>query len=167
MITYDIYGGKSGTDKNSYSVAWNTYIPKRATQCRSFGTSSNYENAVKAVVAPDVSMGFEKRMPNYIHPKITFATNEKIEVLSDSSVTQLVEYRPGRFREQSVPYYAINDTSRLDTLDFGVVDLPICNYDMNQARLSLTLTSGVNEANSTKYSAELWLDCIILDPVVE
>ena len=43
MITYDIYGGKSGTDKNSYSVAWNTYIPKRATQCRSFGTSSNYE----------------------------------------------------------------------------------------------------------------------------
>ena len=46
MVTYDIYGGKSGTDKNSYSVAWNTYIPKRATQCRSFGTSSNYERMV-------------------------------------------------------------------------------------------------------------------------
>ena len=43
MITYDIYGGKSGTAKNSYSVAWNTYIPKRATQCKNFGTSSNYE----------------------------------------------------------------------------------------------------------------------------
>lgn len=123
--------------------------------------------AIKAVVAPDVSMGFEKRMPNYIHPKITFTTNTETTVLSDSSVIQMVEYRPGRFREQSVPYYAINDTSRLDTLDFGVVDLPISNYDMNQARLALTLTSGVNEANSTKYSAELWLDCIILEPVVE
>lgn len=43
MITYDIYGGKSGTAKNSYTVAWNTYIPKRATQCKNFGTSSNYE----------------------------------------------------------------------------------------------------------------------------
>ena len=43
LITYDIYGGKSGVAKNSYTVAWNTYIPKRATQCRNFGTSSNYE----------------------------------------------------------------------------------------------------------------------------
>ena len=43
LITYDIYGGKSGTAKNSYTVAWNTYIPKRETQCRNFGTSSNYE----------------------------------------------------------------------------------------------------------------------------
>lgn len=43
MITYDIYGGKTGTAKNSYSVAWNTYIPKRVTQCKNFGTSSNYE----------------------------------------------------------------------------------------------------------------------------
>ena len=52
-------------------------------------------------------------------------------------------------------------------MDSLYVDLPISNYDMNQARLALTLTSGVNEANSTKYSAELWLDCIILEPVVE
>lgn len=122
---------------------------------------------LKIVVAPDVSMGFEKRMPNYIHPKITFTTNSETIVLSDSSVIQMVEYRPGRFREQSVPYYAKNDTSKLDTLDFGLVDLPLCNYDMNQSRLALTLTSGVNEENSTKYSSELWLDCIILEPVVE
>ena len=122
---------------------------------------------LKIVVAPDVSMGFEKRMPNYIHPKITFTTNSETIVLSDSTVTQMVEYRPGRFREQSVPYYAKNDTSKLDTLDFGLVDLPLCNYDMNQSRLALTLTSGVNEENSTKYSSELWLDCIILEPVVE
>lgn len=123
--------------------------------------------AVKAVVAPDMSMGMDKRMPNYLHPKITFDVDGEIKVLSDSTVKQMIEYRPGKFREQKVPYYALNDTSKLDTLDFGVVDLPVCNYDMNQARLALTLTSGVNEANSTKYSAELWLDCIILEPVVE
>ena len=48
MITYDIYGGKSGTAKNGYSVAWNTYIPKRATQCKNFGTSNNYERLVNS-----------------------------------------------------------------------------------------------------------------------
>ena len=46
IITYDVYGSKTGNAKNGYSIAWNTYIPKKVTQCRSFGTSNNYERLV-------------------------------------------------------------------------------------------------------------------------
>ena len=42
LVVYDIYGGKA-EDSNSYSIAWNTFTPMKLTECRSFGTSSNYE----------------------------------------------------------------------------------------------------------------------------
>ena len=47
LITYNIYGGNtSDENSNAYSIAWNTYIPKKATSCKSFGTSSNYERLI-------------------------------------------------------------------------------------------------------------------------
>jgi len=47
LITYNIYGGDSSDENsNAYTIAWNTYIPKKATQCKSFGTSSNYERVI-------------------------------------------------------------------------------------------------------------------------
>ena len=47
LIVYDIYGGSSdNTDSNSYSIAWNTYTPSPVTQCKTFGTSSNYQRYV-------------------------------------------------------------------------------------------------------------------------
>ena len=46
LITYDIFGGKQSIAKNSYSLAWNTYIPKKATSCKNFGTSNNYERLI-------------------------------------------------------------------------------------------------------------------------
>ena len=47
LITYNIYGTKSNDEKaNAYSIAWNTYIPKKATECKNFGTSSNYERII-------------------------------------------------------------------------------------------------------------------------
>ncbi len=118
--------------------------------------------SVKMVMAPNTV----SEMPNYIHPKISYQMpNGKVTDLIDSSVTESVEYRPGKYRVTKIPFYAINKLDRLDTIDLGIVDLPYCNYDMNQAKLSITLTSGVNEKNSEKYSSEIWLDCIILDPV--
>ena len=45
LVVYDIYGGKS-EDSNSYTIAWNTFTPMKLTECRSFGTSSNYERYV-------------------------------------------------------------------------------------------------------------------------
>lgn len=120
--------------------------------------------AIKLVIAPNSV----DSMPNYIHPRITFTTPTKVDsVLLDSNTVQKVEYRPGKYRTQTLPMYLVNDLQKLDTLLVGEVDLPYCNYDMNQARLCITLRSGVNGSNSVKYSSEMWLDCIILDPVVE
>ena len=47
LITYNIYGGDaSDENSNAYSIAWNTYIPKKATACKNFGTSSSYERLI-------------------------------------------------------------------------------------------------------------------------
>ena len=43
LITYDFYGSKKGRAKNSYTVAWNTYIPHEARSCTNLGSSVNYE----------------------------------------------------------------------------------------------------------------------------
>lgn len=119
---------------------------------------------VKMVMLPNTVT----ELPNFIHPKISYMMpdgNEK--VLIDSVTIESVEYRPGKFRETKVSYYAINNMAKMDTIDLGTIEVPYCNYDMNQDKLSVTLSSGVNEKNSEKYSSEIWLDCIILDPVVE
>lgn len=119
---------------------------------------------VKMVMLPNTVT----ELPNYIHPKISYLMPDGSEqVLIDSVTVQRVEYRPGKFRETKVSFYAINDMTKMDTINLGTINLPYCNYDMNQDKLSVTLSSGVNEKNSEKYSSEIWLDCIILDPVVE
>lgn len=48
MLVYDVYGSKTdaSSGKNGYSLAWNTYIPKKVTECKNFGTSFNYERLV-------------------------------------------------------------------------------------------------------------------------
>ena len=57
LIVYDIYNSGSADSSfnsaNSYSIAWNTYIPMKATKCKTFGTSSNYERYI-----PDGSQVF-------------------------------------------------------------------------------------------------------------
>lgn len=119
---------------------------------------------VKMVMAPNSVAD----MPNYIHPAISYVMpDNKEEVLIDSVRIDTIVDSRGRKRAVRSPFYAINDTSKFDTVSLGIVDLPYCNYEMNQARLAVTLSSGVNEQNSSKYASELWLDCLILDPVVE
>ena len=49
LVTYNIYGTDATDEKaNAYSIAWNTYIPKKATECKNFGTSNNYERLVNS-----------------------------------------------------------------------------------------------------------------------
>jgi len=45
LVVYDIYGGKA-EDSNSYTIAWNTFTPMKLSECRSFGSSSNYERYI-------------------------------------------------------------------------------------------------------------------------
>jgi hypothetical protein len=62
-------------------------------------------------------------------------------------------------------YTISNNVYDLDTIDLGVVDIPYSSYDMKQSRLSVVLSSKVE--NTAKNTSELWLDCFILEPVVE
>ena len=119
---------------------------------------------VKMVFAPNLV----DDMPNYIHPKITFDTpTMRDSVLADSSQQVEIVDKRGRKSTVTQQYYAINSMLKMDTFDLGTVFFPYSNYDMNQPRLAITLSSGVNEMNSSRYSSELWLDGIILEPVVE
>ena len=119
---------------------------------------------VKFVFAPNSV----DEMPSYIHPIVSYTMPDgSTETLIDSATVVKQEIYPGMYIEQKINYYMINDMTKLDTIDIGVVDIPYCNYDMLQAKLAVTLVSGVNERNSEKYTSEMWLDCIILDPIVE
>lgn len=121
---------------------------------------------VKFVMAPNSVDG----LPNYIHPTVAYSMPDGTsKTLMDSAriVKQEIIPGSGMFIEQKINFYMINKMNKLDTIDVGVIDVPYCNYDMLQSKLSVTLVSGVNERNSDRYSSEIWLDCIILDPIVE
>ena len=118
--------------------------------------------SVKMVVAPNEVSA----KPCYIHPRIAYDTPTEFDsTLVDSMTIETYIDKRGRERTRQAKYFAINDMTKLDTIDLGTIDIPYCNYDMNQSRLSVTLSSGVDLVD--RYTSELWLDCIILEPVVE
>ena len=120
--------------------------------------------SVKMVVAPNNV----DKMPNTLHPKITFNTPTVLDsVLVDSIERQQIVDKRGKISWIENELLLENHIDRLDTFDLGIVNFPYCNYDMNSPRLAVTISSRVNELNSSKYSGELWLDGIILTPVVE
>jgi len=119
--------------------------------------------ALKIVVAPDL----DHKRPNFIHPIVKYdSPTYQDSTLIDSISLEIVDFDGWEF-EMEVPYYLINDTSKIDTMLVGIIDLPSCKYDMTSEALRLTLQSGVIDDNAHMYSSELWLDCIILEPVVE
>lgn len=119
---------------------------------------------VKFVIAPNTV----DELPSYIHPIVSYAMPDgTTATLMDSVRVVKQQIIPGMYIEQKINFYMVNNMDKLDTIDVGVIDIPYCNYDMLQAKLSVSLVSGVNERNSDKYTSEFWLDCIILDPIVE
>ena len=87
-------------------------------------------------------------------------------VLVDSTgFDTVVNPRTGRIRLVPADYTITNNVYDLDTIELGVVDIPYSSYDMKQSRLSVVLSSKVE--NTAKNTSELWLDCFILEPVVE
>ena len=80
LIVYDIYGSSNSALSRSYSIAWNTYITKDMTQCKSFGTSSNYERYV-----PDGSQAFEDLSVIGTNGEWTFSTEDSAKKCIDNS----------------------------------------------------------------------------------
>lgn len=118
---------------------------------------------IQAVILPNQD---EDNKPIRLHPSVQFNG----ESILDSTWIEWDYFDYGGGRDsvsQVMEYYIVNDPSKVDTLEIGVVDLPYCAYDMNTAPLSVTLSSRVNTNNVDIYTSELWLDGIILEPVVE
>ena len=130
---------------------------------------------VKIVVAPNLmtsvedpnNPGMTTHLPFKIHPKIAFDTPTMFDsILVDSiGYDTIVNPRTGRIRVVPSEYIISNNVSKIDTIELGTVEIPFSSYDMNQSRLSIQLSSRVED--NSKNTSELWLDCFILEPVVE
>lgn len=104
-------------------------------------------------------------LPFKIHPKMLYDTPTMYDSILVDSVSFDTVWGKKGYRLVDAPYAIVNDVSKIDTIDLGVVDIPYASYDMKQSRLSIVLSSMVE--NSSKNTSELWLDCFILEPVVE
>ncbi len=130
-----------------------------------FNISGNLKGkySVKAVILPNQE---EDNKPIRLHPRITY--ND--DVLLDSTWIEWDYFEFEGVKDsvsQVVEYYMVNDPTKVDTLEIGVVEVPYCSYDMITSPLAVTLSSRVNTNNVDIYTSELWLDGIILEPVVE
>ena len=99
--------------------------------------------------------------PNLFHPIVKYMPEKKYDVLIDSieEIDVAPFVTPALFR---------NNVNKIDTMDMGVVNFSTCNYDKaekNSPRITIELSSEVDSAEV--YSSEIWLDCIILDPVFD
>lgn len=58
-----------------------------------------------------------------------------------------------------------NDPTRVDTLLLAEnFVFPVCNYDQQNMKISLTLTCNIRSIETRKYAREMFLDCIYLRP---
>ena len=113
---------------------------------------------VKLVIFPNE---LQKNKPNQFHPIVRYMPEKTYDVLIDS-----VKKLPRPPFKVSVLYN--NDPTKIDTMDLGVVNFSTCNYDKdenNYPRVSILINSEVKDAQTQ--TAEIWLDCIILEPVFD
>ena len=82
LIVYDIYGGGNDAEgmSNSYTIAWNTYIPMKSTECKTFGTSSNYERFM-----PDGAQAFTDTSLSGANGEWSVTNDTTGKCISDSS----------------------------------------------------------------------------------
>lgn len=113
---------------------------------------------VKFVIFPCET---QRNRANKIHPVVKYMPEKTYITLIDS--VKEIPVAP-----YETPAVFKNDPTKIDTMDMGVVNFSTCNYDKaekNSPRITIELNSVVDSADV--YSPEIWLDCIILDPVFD
>ena len=98
--------------------------------------------------------------PNELHTSVYYYENTTANVLLDPQ-----EYDP----DWDDYYNHIDYTTGalFDTIVIGDVVFPTCNYKSNTPRVEVWIENTVSDFDSEFYAQDLWLDCIILDPVIE
>jgi len=126
---------------------------------------------IKMVVVPNLltsvpdGQGGSTHLPFKIHPKISFDTPTKFDSVLIDSVAYDTIWTSRGYRLVPDEFIVTNNVNDIDTIDLGTVNIPFSSYDMLTSRLFIQLSSKVE--NSSKNTSELWLDCFILEPVVE
>lgn len=113
---------------------------------------------VKLVIFPNTVVA----MPNLIHPVVSYTADIKSEILPNGEK----KYKKGP------RWIQLNDTvgrdlTKIDTVVIGPVEFPYSNYNNKPGRVTVTLKSAINNSNEDMFSNKVWLDCIILEPVIE
>ena len=125
---------------------------------------------LKVVIFPNR----DKKKPTLVHPLICYSRQ------TSQGWTKDTLYHKNYWHEGRQAYVDLNDTIGKayfnknaeweytpDTLVMGPFDLKESNYKTNDPRLLVWIKSKVDKTNNTKYDKEMWLDCIMLEPVFE
>lgn len=125
---------------------------------------------LKVVIFPNR----EKKKPSLVHPLICYSRETEDGFTKDTLYHKTV-WNPARRR-----YVDVNDTIGKayitkdenwtytpDTLVMGPFNLRESNYKTNDPKLLVWLKSKVDKSNASTYDRELWLDCVMLEPVFE
>ena len=125
---------------------------------------------LKVVVFPNR----DKKKPTLVHPLICYSRE------TDQGFKNDTLYHKTYWNNSRRRYVDINDTIgkpyfnknaewnyKPDTLVMGPFDLKESNYKTNDPKLLVWLKSKVDKSNASTYDRELWLDCVMLEPVFE
>lgn len=97
--------------------------------------------------------------PNELHPTVYYYENTKATVL----LKPMEQDDWGDWWER----YYFTTGALCDTIVIGDVEFPTCNYKTNNPRVEIEIENTVSDFDSEFYAQDMWLDCIILQPVVE
>ena len=99
-----------------------------------------------------------------VHMSVQYVTGNVLTVVLDP----LERYKKpnGRYATRSkIDTIGVN-MDKPDTVTVGPFELPDCNYKARLPKAQLKIKSMINDQNSSNFSDELWLDCIMLEPVL-
>lgn len=114
----------------------------------------NYKISIGILPSPD-------GLPNYFHPVIYGINDTASVVLYESIDTELVEYRPGKYRKILTPIYLTNDITGYDRIVLAdTLTLPT-----GYSKIAVAIESGLNERNLEYYSRNMYIDRVFIEPL--
>lgn len=113
---------------------------------------------VKIVMAPNDTKKYKGSIMKYkFHPSVTYIEQK-------STATLLDQYTGSGPKKKKTVFE--NDVTKLDTISIGTIDVPACNYNLD-SKLRLTIECYIYSNDVQDHTEQMWIDCIMLEPVVE
>lgn len=98
--------------------------------------------------------------PYYLSPVVKYRVDTEAEILYEHKV------QIGPRRIVTLPF-EVCKSGTVDQIVTDTIEFKTCNYNTNVSRATVVLSSAISDNNVEKYSANVWLDYIELEPVFE